>query len=108
MDRLIITADDRLYQRLADQARADDDVPYRASDALSGLHRAVSQRPGMVLLDMALRSADTLLETLHSRPETAAIPLLAVVEGARLPFELRRFCAAVLARRSASDADDGS
>jgi hypothetical protein len=106
MDRLIITADDGLYRRLAEQARADDDVPCRTRHALSGLSSAVSQRPGVILLDMALRSADTLLETLHRRPETAAIPLLAVVEGARLPFELWRLCAAVLVRKSASDADD--
>jgi DNA-binding response OmpR family regulator len=106
MDRLIITADEGLYRQLAAQACADDDAPCRASDALSGLEWAVSRRPGMILLDMALRSADTLLETLRRRPETAAIPLLAVAEGARLPFELRRLCAAVLVRKSANDEDD--
>jgi DNA-binding response OmpR family regulator len=106
MDRLIITADDGLYERLAEQVRADDDVPCRASNALSGLEWAVSRRPGMILLDMALRSADTLLEALHHQPETAAIPLLAVVDGAGLPFELRRLCAAVLNLKTANDADD--
>ena len=108
MDRLITTADERLYRRLAAEARADDDVPRLACDALSGLQVAVSGAPGMILLDMALRSADTLLEMLRHRPETAAIPLLAVVEGARLPFELRRYCAAVVAREVADDADTGS
>jgi len=96
MVRLIITADDELYERLAGRARADGDVPQQAADALAGLEQAVAQQPGMILLDMALRSADTLLETLHCRPETAGIPLLAVAPGGRLPFELRRLCAAVL------------
>ena len=96
MIRLIVTANDVLYQQLAGRARADGDLPQQAADALAGLDQAVARRPGMILLDMALRSADTLLETLRSRPETAAIPLLAITAGGRMPFGLRRLCTAVL------------
>lgn len=95
---LIITADDALFQRLLARARADGDMTRRAVDALAGLELAVSEMPRMIMIDMALRSADTLLEALHRRAETAAIPLLAVAEGAQVPFDLRRLCAAVLDR----------
>ena len=96
MIRLIITADDKLYNRLARRAWAEGDTPLRAEDALDGLERAMTESPGSIMLDMTLRSADTLLETLHSRPETATIPLLAVTADGQLPFELHRLCAAVL------------
>jgi DNA-binding response OmpR family regulator len=96
MIRLIITADDELYDRLAHRAQAEGDTPRRADNVLDGLEQAIADLPGLIIIDMALRSADTLLETLHSRRETTSIPLLAVTAGGRLPFELHRLCAAVL------------
>lgn len=96
MIRLIITADDKLYNRLARRVRAEGDTPLRAEDALGGLERAMTESPGSIMVDMTLRSADTLLETLHSRRETTSIPLLAVTADGWLPFELHRLCAAVL------------
>jgi len=96
MIRLIITADDELYDRLAHRAQAEGDTPRRADNVLDGLKRAMTGSPGLIMVDMALRSADTLLETLHSRRETTSIPLLAVTASGRLPFELHRLCAAVL------------
>jgi DNA-binding response OmpR family regulator len=96
MIRLIITADDGLYDRLANRAQVEGDTPQRAVDALSGLEQAMTEPVEMIIVDMALRSADTLLEALHSRRETATIPLLAVAPVGRLSFEQRRLCAAVL------------
>jgi DNA-binding response OmpR family regulator len=96
MIRLIITTDDELYDRLARRAWAEGDTPLRAEDALDGLEQAMTQSPGLIIVDMALRSADTLLETLYSRRETTEIPLIAVTADGQLPFELHRLCAAVL------------
>jgi len=96
MIRLIVTADDALYDRLAHRAKNEGDTPQRAKDVLAGFSQAMAQPVGMIIVDMSLRAADTLLETLHSRRATAAIPLLAVTANRPLPFELRRLCAAVL------------
>ncbi|OQY21988.1 MAG: hypothetical protein B6I34_06570 [Anaerolineaceae bacterium 4572_32.1] len=98
MIRLIVTADDKLYNRLAHRARTEGDTPERATDVLAGLKQATTLSVGMIVVDMSLHAADTLLETLHSRQETATIPLLAVTdsENEQLPLELRRLCAAVL------------
>jgi DNA-binding response OmpR family regulator len=96
MIRLIITADDELYDRLAHRAQAEGDTLRRADNALDGLEQAITESPGLIIVDMALRSADTLLEALHSRRETTSIPLLAVTADGWLPFELHRLCAAVL------------
>ena len=96
MIKLIVTADDRLYERLSRRTQAEGDTPQRALDVLTGLKQATTQPVGMIVVDMSLHAADTLLETLHSREETAAIPLLAVTADEQLPFELRRLCAAVL------------
>ena len=96
MIRLIVTADDKLFDRLAQRTQVEGDTPQRAADVLTGLKQAMTQPVGMIVVDMSLRAADTLLETLHSRQETAAIPLLAITTNEQLPFELRRLCAAVL------------
>ncbi len=98
MIRLIITADDKLYERLARRAQDEGDMAKRAASVLDGLRQTIEQPPDMIVIDMSLHAADTLLETLHSRQDTAAIPLLAVTVGGNepLPFELRRLCAAVL------------
>jgi DNA-binding response OmpR family regulator len=93
---LIVTANDSVYERLARRARSDGDVPRRATGALDGLEQAVAERPKGILLDMELHAADTLLESLHRRPETAGIPLLAVTTSRHLPYALRRLCAGVL------------
>jgi DNA-binding response OmpR family regulator len=71
---LIITADDAVYERLARHARSDGDVPRRAAGALAGLELAVEERPRRIVLDMELRAADTLLESLHRRSEMAGVP----------------------------------
>jgi DNA-binding response OmpR family regulator len=96
MIRLIVTADDKLYDRLAQRTQLEGDTPRRAANALTGFKQAMTPSVEMIVVDMSLHAADTLLETLRSRQETAAIPLLAVTAGRQLPFELRRLCAAVL------------
>ncbi|MFZ5915634.1 MAG: hypothetical protein ACOYZ7_01720 [Chloroflexota bacterium] len=96
MIRLIVTADDALYDRLARRAQTEGDTPHRATNVLDGLKQATAQPVAMIWVDMSLHAADTLLEALHSRQATAAIPLVALAGRGRLPFELRRLCAAVL------------
>lgn len=121
MIKLIITGSDKLYQTLSDQARAEGHVPQRALDVLRGFEQAArlaqvradstprhkQSQDGLVgiVVDMSLRASDTLLETLHSRPCTSGIPLVAVkCNGQTLPLALRRLCKDVLE----TDGGDGS
>lgn len=96
MIRLIITSSDELYERLAAWTEQEGGTPYRATNVLDGLQQAVLQGVGMIVVDMSLHAADTLVETLYSRRITASIPLFAVNTGGRIPFELRRLCTDVL------------
>ena len=96
MTRLIITADNALYERLACRTQEEGDTPQRATNVLDGLRLATTQPVDMIVVDMSLHAADTLVETLHSRTATAGIPLYVVKSGERLPFELRRLCTDIL------------
>jgi ActR/RegA family two-component response regulator len=96
MTRLIITADDELYERLACRTQEEGDKPHRAANVLDGFRLATTQPIDMIVVDMSLHAADTLVETLHSRAATAGIPLYVVHSGGRLPFELRRLCTDIL------------
>jgi hypothetical protein len=59
-----------------------------------------------IVVDMALVAADTLIEALHSRHNTAQVPLLAVQCGDRpLPFSLRRLCVGILPADAPQSAD---
>jgi hypothetical protein len=96
MIRLIVTARQEIYDRLSRQARSEGDTPQRAANVISGYEQATGPHIGSVVVDMSLRAADTLIEALHSRPDTSTIPLYAVEARGKLPLELRRLCAAVL------------
>ena len=96
MIRLIVTADDRLYDRLAEGTQSEGDKPQRATNVLDGLRQAMALKVGTIVVDMALHAADTLIETLRSRPLTSEIPLFAVESNGRLPLEIRRLCTGVL------------
>ena len=98
MIRLIVTANDELYERLNKKARADGDSVRRATDVLDGYRQAkMLGQDAVIVVDMSLSTADTLVETLHSRHATAHIPLLAVqCDGRRLPLALRRLCTDVV------------
>jgi hypothetical protein len=96
MITLIVTADDQLYDRLSTRTRASGDTPQRAANALEGLKLALVERVDSIIIDMSLHAADTLIETLHSRPATAGLQICVVQSGARLPFEIRRLCTDVL------------
>lgn len=97
MIRLIITADDKLYDRLSTRSAEHGDAFHRARNVLDGYRMAATGSVDAVIVDLALHAADTLVETLHSRPATSHIPLYVVECGAeRLPFELRRLCTDVL------------
>jgi hypothetical protein len=109
MIRLIITANDELYDRLSTRARAEGEFPQRAVNVLDGFNQAMELEAGSaggptsaravsaIIVDMSLHAADTLVETLHSRRITSHIPLLAVnCDKRQLPLALRRLCTDVL------------
>ena len=96
MIQLVVTTDDTLNERLLRSVLGEEDIPRRARDAVAAMDDALHHQPGMILVDMTLRSADTLLEALHNHSETTCVPLVAVTPDGRLPFELRRLCKAVL------------
>lgn len=119
MIKLIITASDTLYNTLSKRACAEGYTPQRARDVLQGFRQAAQLgeaqanrqpanplHPGQlsgIIVDMSLRAADTLLETLHSRQSTSGIPLVAVkCDGQPLPLPLRRLCTSVLGREGSS------
>jgi hypothetical protein len=95
MIKLVVTANDRLYERLA--CAGDQGCQFqRATNVLDGFRLATTQEIDMIVVDISLHAADTLIETLHSRPATSRIPLYVVESDDRLPFELRRLCTDVL------------
>lgn len=95
MIQLIITANDTLYERLTAQS-ADDQELLRATNILSGFKLATMNAVDRIVVDMALHAADTLIETLHARPETAHLQVYVIKSGKQIPFELRRLCTDVL------------
>jgi hypothetical protein len=98
MIKLIVTADDELYDRLSTKAGESGDTFRRARNVVDAYRQAASGSIDTVVVDLSVHAADTLVETLHSRPTTSHIPLY-VVECAseRLPFALRRLCTDILA-----------
>jgi DNA-binding response OmpR family regulator len=95
MITLIVTADDALYGRLASRC-AEAATFRRATDVLEAHAKALDQPIDSVIVDISLHAADTLVETLRSRPATAHIPVYVVGSGERLPFALRRLCTDIL------------
>jgi hypothetical protein len=119
MIRLIITANDKLYDSLSAKARIEGDMPQRAVNVVDGFKQATTlagnsgkhtspkappagslpagRRLSAIVVDMALHTADTLVEALHSRQVTAHVPLLVVkCDTQSLPVSLRRLCADIL------------
>lgn len=98
MIRLIVTANDELYERLNKRARVDGDSVRRATNVLDGYRQAkMLGQDAIIMVDMSLSTADTLVETLHSRQATAHIPLLAIqCNHQSLPLALRRLCTDVM------------
>ncbi len=96
MIQLIVTANDTLYEQFVEKTNGDDDTVRRAINVLDGFKFVTSQTVDKVVIDMALHAADTLIETLHTRPETSHIPVYVVKSGGRLPLALRRLCTDIL------------
>ncbi len=96
MIQLIVTANDNLYDRLL--AKLDDNTAtaIRAANVLDAFKLALQSTVDQVVIDMSLHAADTLLETIHTRPETSHIPVYIVKSGGAIPLELRRLCTDVL------------
>lgn len=85
---LVVTANDALYQRLVTRL----DQPVRATNALDGFKLASRAQVDRVIVDLNLYAADTLIETLRSRPETAHLAVHAVKESGTIPLSLRQLC----------------
>jgi cyanophycinase-like exopeptidase len=107
MIRLIVTSNDELYDRLDAKARVEGDSVRRATNVLDGYRQAkMLGQDAVIVVDMSLSTADTLVETLHSRQATAHIPLLAIqCDGQPLPLALRRLCTDILEADTLSQAD---
>ena len=96
MIQLIVTADDALHERLRRKLDAGDLTSLRAINAPDGFRLASVTPVDRVIVDMSLHAADTLIEALHARPETARILIYLVTTGGQVPLALRRLCADVL------------
>jgi len=96
MIKLIITANDSLYQRLADKAVGEGATTQRATSVLGGYRQVMTQETDEIIVDMALHAADTLVELLHNKRITASTRVFAILNDGRLPVALRRLCTDVL------------
>ncbi len=96
MIKLIVTADTNLYQRLCGKPQNQSDTCLHATNVLDAHRLATSRRLDEIVIDISLHAADTLVETLHSRPATSDIPVYIVECGERIPFALRRLCTDIL------------
>jgi len=96
MIKLIVTADNALFERLCSKQQEQTDTCLRAANVLDAHRLAMSSQVDEVVIDMSLHAADTLVETLHSRPATSGIPVYIVECGERVPFALRRLCTDIL------------
>ena len=96
MIHLIVTANDTLYEQLVQETNCDDDIVQRATNVLDGFKMVTAQAVDKVVIDMALHAADTLIETLHIRPETSHLPVYVVKANKQVPLALRRLCTDIL------------
>ncbi len=96
MIKLIITANDNLYQRLADKDMVEGATAQRATSVLGGYRQVMTQETDEIIVDMALYAADTLVELLHSKRITNTVPVFAILNNGRMPVALRRLCTDVL------------
>ncbi len=94
MIHLVVTANDSLYMRVTNRL-PEDEKPLRATNALDGAKLAAHIPIDQITVDLALYAADTLVESLRTRPETAHIPVHAIKAGTTIPLELRRLCVRV-------------
>ena len=92
MIKLIVTADNNLFERLCNKSQNQSDTCLHAANVLDAHRLATSTQLDEIVIDISLHAADTLVETLHSRPATSDIPVYVVECGKRVPFALRRLC----------------
>jgi DNA-binding response OmpR family regulator len=96
MITLIITDQDRVFDRVSCNAAHDQSEYLRAGNVLDGFKMAMTRHLDAIIVDLSVHAADTLVETLRSRAITADIPLYVVHAGEALPLSLRRLCTDVL------------
>jgi len=96
MITLIVTDQDSLFDRLSHKTPHGGNEYLRAANVLDGLRMAMMRRLDAIIVDLSLHAADTLVETLRSRPTTTDTPLYIVHSGGTLPLSLRRLCTDVL------------
>jgi hypothetical protein len=96
MIHLIVTANDTLYEQLVQEIDCEDDTVQRATSVLHVAKLVAAQVVDRIVVDMAIYAADTLVETLRTRPETAHIPVYIIKTSKQVPLALRRLCTDVL------------
>jgi DNA-binding response OmpR family regulator len=96
MIKLVVTADNDLFERLCNKMQNQSDTCLHATNVLDAHRLATSTQLDVIVVDISLHAADTLVETLHSRPATSDIPVYLVECGERVPFALRRLCTDIL------------
>jgi CheY-like chemotaxis protein len=120
---LIVDDDDVLADVLSDRLKRQGFEAVTAETGDSGLTKAQSQRPALIVLDLQLPDIDgfSICEQLVDSPETCAIPVI-ILSGTERPDILRRCRAAgaryflrkpydpnvllVLIRQALTDSDD--
>jgi CheY-like chemotaxis protein len=92
---LIVDDDDTLAEVLARRLRRQGYETVTADSGQSGLERARSERPALIVLDLRLPDADgfTVCEQLADSPQTCTIPII-ILSGMEQPDVLRRCRAA--------------
>ncbi len=89
MIHLVVTANDALYERITNRLKTES---IRATNALDGFKLALRTPVDQIIVDLDLYAADTLVETLHSRPETANLVVYAVKGSGTISLPLRQWC----------------
>ena len=89
MIHLVVTANDALYERITNRLKAEN---IRATNALDGFRLASRTTVDQIIVDLNLYAADTLVETLRSRPETAHLAVHLIKGNGTIPLPLRQLC----------------
>lgn len=87
LGRILIVEDDPAIQGLLDEVLQDEGYEtVVAGDGRTGIERARSERPNLILMDIMLPVLDgvSAIQELKADPETRPIPIIAMSAGANL------------------------
>jgi signal transduction histidine kinase/DNA-binding response OmpR family regulator len=108
---ILIIEDDEAHRYILRGLLAGNSGPlFEATDGIRGLEMAVTHRPGVILLDLALPglSGDRVLRQLKADPLTAVIPVIIATSEALTPerrTSLEKHAAAILDKKQLSGPD---